>query len=88
MFDNKLKKVFTIAKDIVAENTFSSQIEIISGNHAIIQGTNTILEYDKNLIRINLLNKEISFWGEDFCIDYLTFDTIEIKGNIIRIEFV
>lgn len=89
MFNESLKKLFSSAKEVVFENRLNiSQIEIISNNHAIIQGANNVLEYDKDLIRINLLDKEVQFWGEDFIIEYLTFDTVEVKGNIIRIEFV
>ncbi len=89
MFNDKIKNIVSSFKDSVFENPMpTSQIEIISNNHAIIQGSNTVIEYDKDLIRISLLNKEVQFWGEDFCIEYLTFDTIEVKGNIIRIEFI
>lgn len=89
MLNDTIKKLFSDAKSAVFENSLNtSQIEIISNKHAIIQGANNVLEYEKDLIRINLLNKEIQFLGEDFSIEYLTYDTIEVKGNIIRIEFI
>lgn len=95
MLSEKFKKVFTTAKDTVLETAMlTSQIEIISNNHAVIQGAKGVLEYEVNMIRIKLESKEnnqrkeIQFWGNDFLIEYLAGDCIEIRGEITKIEFI
>lgn len=93
--NEKLKKLLSNAKDTVLETTMqTSQIEVISNNCAVIQGADRVLEYDVNIIRISLSSneskeaKEIQFWGNNFSIEYLTGDCIEIRGEISKIEFV
>lgn len=89
MFNDKLKKMMSTAKDNILENAMlTSQIEIISNNHAIIQGARGVLEYDQNMIRINSISKQIQFWGDNFTIEYLSNDCIEIHGEISKIEFI
>lgn len=89
MFNDKLKKLISNAKESILDNTLlTTQIEITSNNHAIIQGSRGVIEYDQNMIRINLNSKEIQFWGDNFLIEYLSNDCIEIRGEIIKIEFI
>lgn len=89
MFNDKLLETLTKAKDKILEKTLSApQIEISSNNHAVIQGADTVLEYDQNIIRIKLSTQEIQFWGNDFSIEYLTGDCVEIRGEINKVEFV
>lgn len=93
--NDKLKKLIESAKSTVVENEIiTSHIEIISNNHILIQGATGVLEYDSNLIRIRLntnsnsKSKEVQILGEDFLIEYLTSNCVEIRGEIFKLEFV
>lgn len=88
MLNEKLKKALITAKDTVFENALlTTRIEIVSNNHTIIQGAKGVTEYEKDIIRIKLNNQEVQFFGTDFIIEYLANDCIEIRGEIINIEF-
>ncbi|WMJ23521.1 YabP/YqfC family sporulation protein [Paludicola sp. MB14-C6] len=81
---NSLIKAFiNVKEDIVAH----SQIEIVGNKEAVIQGAKGIIEYTDELIRINLENLEVDFYGQKLTIESLSQDSLEIKGIIQRVEY-
>ncbi len=79
-----VKALIKVREEIVD----SSQIEIIGNRHVIIQGSKGIIEYNDDLIRVSLDEKEVQFYGEKLCIHCLSQDSLEIKGSINRVEYI
>lgn len=82
---SKLKEAIESTKDALLLN---SQIEIISNTHVIIQGSKGIMEYNDDSIRVKLIDQEIKFYGDKLSIEYLSQDSMELKGRISRIEYI
>lgn len=62
-------------------------IELSSNKQATIEGSKGIIEYTDELIRINLADMEACFYGSNLTIGSLSQDSLEIKGNIERLEY-
>lgn len=79
-----LKEVFLSARDkFVQEPT----VELVSNKQATVQGAKGIIEYTEELIRINLAEREACFYGQNLSIGCLSQDSLEITGNIERLEY-
>lgn len=66
---------------------FEPTVEIQGNRQATIQGAKGIIEYTEELIRINLQEQEVRFYGQKLKIDCLSQDSLEIRGRISRIEY-
>lgn len=64
-----------------------SSIEITSNRQAVVRGAKGILEYEEEQIRVALMECEVCFWGRRLTIDCLSQDSLEIRGEIERIEY-
>lgn len=64
-----------------------SQIEIISNREASIDGAKGIIQYDSEIIKINLGNKIVCFTGSDLVIKQFGDKNISIKGLIASVDF-
>ena len=62
-------------------------IDIVSNREASIWGTKGIIEYTKDLIRLNCGNLIISIHGIDLTMKALSVEDVVIKGTISNIEF-
>ena len=76
--------MFTSAKEDVL---IQPQIEITLNKTAVLEGACGIIEYTDELIRVNFANYEVKFYGTHLVIDNLSQDTLEIRGNIERLEY-
>ena len=65
-----------------------SHMELASNKEASIDGCSGVLEYDENLIRINLGKTSARFLGKNLTIKSLTKNNCIITGFITSIEFV
>lgn len=84
----KQNKFFRALVEIKDELSLSSQIEIIGNRQANIQGAKGIVEYNEEIIRVQLDNNEVQFYGTNLRLECLSQDGMEIKGVIHRIEYV
>lgn len=82
---NSLVKAFLQVKDEIVS---SSIIELEGNRKAIVQGTRGILEYKDELIRVNLEDFQVHFYGVKLSINCFSQDSLEIKGIIQRVEYV
>lgn len=80
---NLMKAFINVKEDIMIQ----SQIEIVGNREVVIQGSKGIIEYTDELIRINLDNLEVAFYGQKLSIESLSQDSLEIKGIIQRVEY-
>lgn len=62
-------------------------IEIFDGKSVVIQGSNGIISYENDSIRVSLNSNEINFLGDNLSIKNLSSDSLEITGKIQSIEF-
>ena len=79
-----IKEVLLSARD---KFVFEPTIELISNKQATVQGAKGIIEYTEELIRINLSDQEACFYGNNLSIGCLSQDSLEITGNIERLEY-
>ena len=62
-------------------------IDIVSNREASLYGTKGIIEYTKDLIRLNCGNMVVSFHGMDLNMKALSVEDVIINGNFAQIEF-
>ncbi|HHZ06686.1 MAG TPA: sporulation protein [Clostridiales bacterium] len=63
-------------------------LEMKSNREVTVEGCKGILEYDKEIIRINTGGMVISFKGRGLNIKCLTISSVVIEGFITAVEFV
>lgn len=66
----------------------SVHIEINSNREAIIDGSNGILEYNENCIRVNTGKMIVVFKGRGLCIKCMSDSSMVIEGYINSIEYI
>lgn len=64
-----------------------AQIELAGNREAIVDGCQGILEYDENLVKINVGKMAVQFSGRNLCIRSMTQHSVIIEGYIVAIEF-
>lgn len=65
----------------------SSQIEILGNNEAIIEGCKGILEYEEDVIKLNLGKMSVKFCGKNLTVKCMNNDSVILSGFISNIEF-
>ncbi len=65
-----------------------SHFEINSNREVIIEGSKGILQYDENIIRVNMGKMIVSFNGRKLSLKCLETDSLIIVGFITSIEFI
>lgn len=65
----------------------SSQIEILGNNEAIIEGCKGILEYEEDIIKLNLGKMSVKFFGRNLTVKCMNNDNVILNGFITNIEF-
>ncbi len=61
--------------------------EIKSNRQVIIEGCQSIEQYDENMIKIKVKKMAVSFFGKDLKIKCLGMDSLVIDGFVTSIEF-
>lgn len=82
--ENFFKSVLSVKDEL----SLSSRIEIIGNREAVVQGSNGVIEYTNESIRIRMDDLSVQFYGQKLSIEGLTQDSLEIKGEIQRIEYI
>ena len=91
--DKKSKKHFKIIGNMGFDNfdlkNMLSPIymDIKSNREVVVEGCNTIEEYDENLVKIKVPKMGISFFGKNLEIKCMSVDSLVIEGVISSIEF-
>lgn len=88
MGSGKQNKFMRALVDLKEELALGSQIEVIGNRQANIQGARGIVEYKEEIIRVQLDNNEVQFYGMGLRLECLSQDGMEIKGVIHRIEYI
>lgn len=90
-FKSKKKNKFNLIKDrdeiLNSELLGGAHIEIYSNKKIIIEGCFGIVDYQENYIKLKLKRGFLSLSGTDFLILYYEDEKIDIKGNILTLEF-
>lgn len=73
----------------VPQNIFSSFSQIcLSGNReAVLDGCKGVLEYEPELIRLNLGDKVLQFTGRNLQIKCMSGENVILEGYIISVSF-
>ena len=85
---NKIHKVVSsmqLPAGIVGYNT---HFEFNGNREVIIDGCKGLLDYDENIIRVNMGKMITAFYGRGLTIKCLTSDSLVIEGFITSIEFI
>lgn len=61
--------------------------EIKSNRQVIVEGCQSIGQYDENMVKIKVKKMAVSFFGKDLNIKCLDSDSLIIDGFITSIEF-
>lgn len=90
-FKSKKKNKFNLIKDrdeiLGGEIIGSTHTEIYSNKKLIIEGCFGIVDYQENYIKLKLKKGFLTLTGNDFLILSFDEEKIDIKGNLITIEF-
>lgn len=62
-------------------------LDIKSNREVIVEGCNTIEEYDENIVKIKTPKMGISFFGKNLEIKCMSVDSLVVEGIISSIEF-
>lgn len=62
-------------------------IEMFSNSRAVVDGCRAVVEYDCDIIRLNLGNKDIIFRGRELSIDSFEKNHAEVSGIFTSLEF-
>ena len=62
-------------------------IELSSNREATVEGSCRIIEYDKNIVRLNCRGITVKFSGDCLCINNLSGDRLSVTGDIVALEF-
>ncbi len=81
------EKVASILDAPVVAVSTEGYIELFSNTQAVVQGCCAILEYDSDIIKLQLNKSIASFKGEDLFISSMNDSTAIIQGMIVAIEF-
>lgn len=65
-----------------------SHFEMNSNKEVIIEGSRGILQYDENIIRVNMGKMIAAFFGRNLSLKCLDSDSLVIVGFITSIEFI
>ncbi len=90
-FNSKKKNKFNLIRDrneiIDFENGVGLHTEIFSNKRVIIEGCINICDYQDNYIKLKFKRGFLSLTGSDFLISSFDEEKIDIKGNVLAIEF-
>lgn len=80
---------FIAEKDEILNHEILSGVhtEIFLNKNMIIEGCKNIIDYRENYIRLRLKKGYFSIIGSNFLITDFQQEKIEIRGNILSIEF-
>lgn len=84
---NKLNLIKDKNEFINYESINGAHIEFFSNKRVIVEGCYNIVDYQENYIKLKLKKGFISFTGSDFLISFFNEEKIDIKGNVMEIEF-
>ena len=62
-------------------------LDIKSNREVIVEGCNTIEEYDENIVKIKTPKMGISFFGKNLEIKCMSVDSLVVEGVISSVEF-
>lgn len=62
-------------------------IEIISNTCALVDGCRSVLEYDSELVKLNLGKISVAFHGSELTIKSLSMAQAMVEGLILSVEF-
>lgn len=90
-FKSARKNKFNFIKDydeVLNQEMFvGAHTEIFSNKKVIIEGCQSILDYQNNYIKLKLKKGFLNVFGNEFLITAFDEEKIVIKGNIASIEF-
>ena len=72
----------------MSESINSCTIELFSNNRVIITDCKCVVDYSKEHIVLNLGDLNLKITGEDLITDSFVFGQTDIKGNIMKLEFI
>ena len=83
-----LKEKIEELSSLGAENELClPHIELCSNREARVEGCVGIIEYDKNLVRLNCKSVTVKFSGDCLSIGNLSGGFISVSGEIVAVEF-
>jgi sporulation protein YqfC len=84
---NRIRKFYS-AVNLPESAFFDAPRMELNGNHKVsIDGCRMLLEYNENLVKLDVGKQEVSFLGKELDIKYLRPDALIISGEIVSIEF-
>jgi sporulation protein YqfC len=83
-FMQKVAKVMELPIDLVSG---MSHMELSGNREAVVDGCNSVLEFDENIVRLSVGKYIIRFSGRGLILKELTQSSVVVEGFIISIEF-
>ncbi len=80
----KIAKKTDIPLDIIRDQT---HYEMNSNKEIIVEGCKGILQYEENIVKLNMQNMITVFCGRRLSIKCLTEDSLIITGFVTSVEF-
>lgn len=86
--ENNLHKIVNSTQLPLCSSLNFAHFEVNSNREVIIEGCKGILQYDENIIRINMGKMITAFCGRKLSVKCLNPDSLIIVGFITSIEFI
>jgi sporulation protein YqfC len=83
-FMQKVAKAMELPIDLVSG---MSHLELSGNREAVVDGCNSVLEFDENIVRLSVGKHIIRFSGRGLTLKELTKSSVVVEGFIISIEF-
>lgn len=86
--ENNLHKIVSSTQLPICSSLDFAHFEVNSNREVIIEGCKGILQYDENIIRVNMGKMITAFCGRKLSVKCLNPDSLIVIGFITSIEFI
>ena len=83
-FSHRIRDTLNINDDILRRCGY---IELVSNTCALIDGCRSVMEYNEELIKLNLGKNTVSFSGTGLTIRSLSMEQAMVEGFIVSVDF-
>ncbi|MDQ5983717.1 MAG: YabP/YqfC family sporulation protein [Eubacteriales bacterium SKADARSKE-1] len=86
--EKSLQKIVSSTQLPLGSSLDSAHFEVNSNSEVIIEGCKGILQYDENIIKVNMGKMITAFCGRKLSVKCLNTDSLIVTGFITSIEFI
>ena len=81
---SKIARVLDIPQNVLSA---MPAIDLMGNKEAIVEGCKGVLEYEEDIVRLNLGDMILKFTGRDLVLKCMTSEGVVVNGYILSVEF-